>query len=118
MKTKYWIIALAVVFVLCLGLSIYFLLPGESASHVRVYADNQLLYTLPLDTDTQITVTTRYGSNVITVKNGKAAVTEASCPDHYCMDRGYCSSGADIVCLPNRLVLEFTTQQGVDSAAG
>ena len=43
----------------------------------------------------------------IAVKDGKIAVTEASCPDHYCMQRGYCHSGAQIVCLPNRLVISF-----------
>ena len=118
MKTKYWIMAMAVVLVLCLGLSIYFMLPGEAASHVQVYADNQLMHTLPLDKDTQITVTTQYGTNVITIKNGKVAVTEASCPDHYCMERGYQNSGADIVCLPNRLVLKLTDQQAVDAAVG
>lgn len=115
MKTKYWIMVIAVVLFLCLGLSIYFMLPGEVASHVQVYADNQLMHTLPLDKDTQITVTTQYGTNVITVKNGKVAVTEASCPDHYCMERGYQNSGTDIVCLPNRLVLKFTSEQTVDT---
>lgn len=108
MKSKYWIIAIALVLCVAVALSIYFMRPGAAASHVQVYADNRLLHTLSLDTDTQITVTTQYGTNVITVKDGKVAVTEASCPDHYCMERGYRNSGTDIVCLPNRLVLKFT----------
>ena len=58
------------------------------------------------------------GTNTVTVKNGKVAVTEADCPDHYCMKRGYCDSGAQIVCLPNRLVLTFTGASEVDGVAG
>jgi hypothetical protein len=58
------------------------------------------------------------GHNVVTVKGGKVAVTEATCPDHYCMKRGYCDGGADIVCLPNRLVLKFIGEQEVDFVVG
>ena len=57
------------------------------------------------------------GQSVI-VENGKIAVTEASCPDHYCMNRGFCASGTDIVCLPNKLVIHFLGTQTVDAAAG
>ena len=49
---------------------------------------------------------------------GKIAVTEATCPDHYCMKRGFCASGMDIVCLPNKLVIHFIGEQTVDAAAG
>ena len=51
-------------------------------------------------------------------KNGKIGVTDANCPDHYCMDRGMCSSGTQIVCLPNRLIIRFKGQQPVDSVVG
>ncbi|MBQ5653356.1 MAG: hypothetical protein IIV28_00995, partial [Alistipes sp.] len=30
---------------------------------------------------------------MITVQDGKIGVSEATCPDHYCMKRGYCNSG-------------------------
>ena len=118
MKTRTWIILIVLVFLVCVGLSLWLLLPGEPAEAVRVYSEGKLLYTLPLDQDTQVTVSTALGTNVVTVKDGKVAVTEADCPDHYCMDRGFCHSGAQIVCLPNRLVLEFTGQQTLDGVAG
>ena len=51
-------------------------------------------------------------------KDGKIAVTEASCPDHYCMKRGFCNSGTEIVCLPNRLVIQFLDAQEIDAAVG
>ena len=46
------------------------------------------------------------------------AVTEATCPDHYCMKRGFCDGGAQIVCLPHRLVLKFVGESEVDFVVG
>ena len=114
MKTKYWIMLIAGLLVICLGLSL-FLLHHEDAGYVKVIFDGKLLHKLPLSQDTQITVTTDRGTNVITVKDGKVAVTEASCPDHYCVDRGFCSGGVHIVCLPNRMVLEFEGKTNIDA---
>ncbi len=102
---------------LCGGLSLW-LLRGGAAEAVQVWSDGALLYTLPLAVDTQVRVQTEKGYNQITVQEGKVAVTEASCPDHYCMQRGFCDGGLQIVCLPNRLVLKFTGAQEVDGVVG
>lgn len=118
MKTKTWILWISLAFLLCVGLSLWLLLPGTPADAVQVFSEGKLLHTLPLHTDTQVTVTTALGTNVVTVKDGKVAVTQADCPDRYCMDRGWCNSGAQIVCLPNRLVLEFTGSQSIDGVSG
>lgn len=107
MKTKYWILLIAALLALSLGLSLWLFAPRSRANSVKVYSDGKLLHTLDLSEDTTLTVTSDRGSNVITVKDGKIAVTEADCPDQYCQKRGYCSTGPSIVCLPNRLVLEF-----------
>lgn len=118
MKTKTWIAILAAVTAVCLGLSLWLLLPGQPARTVQVISEGKVLYTLSLAEDTQIEVTTDRGTNVITVKDGKVAVTRASCPDGHCMARGFCSGGTQIVCLPNRLVLEFVGDQSVDGISG
>ena len=118
MKTKMWIGALAVVLVICLGLSIWLLFPGEEAELVEVWSEGELLYSLRLDVNQEVVVQSQNGINVVTVKNGKVAVTEADCPDGYCMARGWCSSGTQIVCLPNRLVLKFVGNRIVDGAVG
>ncbi len=118
MKTKGWITILAGVFLVCLALSLWLLLPGEEAELVEVWSEGKLLYSLRLDADQSIEVVSQYGKNIVTIKNSKVAVTQADCPDHYCMDRGWCDSGAAIVCLPNRLVLKFVGNQPVDGAVG
>ncbi len=117
LKTKHWIFLLGGVVAVCLALSAVFL-GGSDADFVQVYSDGKLLYTLALGIDQQKTVQSKYGTNVITVKEGKIAVTHADCPDGYCIKRGFCSGGMQIVCLPNRLVIRFGGQQEVDAAAG
>ena len=117
MKTKFWIAALALALILCIGLSIL-TLGGEEATQAQITSGGKVIRIVDLHIDQEFTVETSDGYNVVTVKDGKIAVTEASCPDHYCMARGFCNSGAQIVCLPNRLVIEFLAEQEIDGIVG
>lgn len=119
MKTRTWILLLAAALVICLGLSVFLLRPQDDAAFAEIISQGKVVKTVDLRVDQQFTVTTpQGGSNVVTVRGGKIAVTEANCPDHYCMDRGFCSSGAQIVCLPNRLVIRFLGEQAIDGVVG
>ena len=119
MKTKYWIALVGTLLLLCLGFSIPLLLPGEAASHAEIISEGRVLHTVDLRIDREISVVNAKGGvNTITVRDGKIAVTQASCPDHYCMHRGMCSSGAQIVCLPNKLVITFVGEPEIDGVAG
>ena len=119
MNTKIWILIFAALLVVCLGLSFFLLQPGEAATHAEIMSEGKVLHTVDLRMDRVIHITTdKGGSNTVTIKDGKIGVTEANCPDHYCMERGFCSNGAQIVCLPNKLVIRFTGVQEVDSVAG
>ena len=118
MKTKGWILVIGLLLALCIGLSIWFLLPRGVANAVEIWSDGVLIDTWPLAVNQSITVAYGDGYNVVTVKGGKVAVTEATCPDHYCVKRGFCDGGAQIVCLPHRLVLKFVGEQEVDFVVG
>ena len=118
LKTKYWIALLSVLLFLCLLISGLTLGNGEAAARARITSDGEVVGTVDLFVDQEFTVETGGGYNVVTVKDGKIAVTEASCPDHYCMARGFCDSGAQIVCLPNKLVIEFLGEPEIDGAVG
>ena len=114
MKTKTWIILFAVIAAACIALSLP-LLRQEEARFARITSKGELVRTVDLLIDQEFTVN---GHNTVTVQDGKIAVTWADCPDHYCMKRGFCSGGTDIVCLPNRLVISFVGEQDVDAAIG
>ena len=114
MKTKVWIVIFAVVAVLCVAASLP-LLFGEEASYAEITSHGTLIKTVSLSIDQEFTVD---GHNPVTVKDGKIAVTWADCPDGYCVSRGFRSSGGDIVCLPNRLVISFVGEQEIDSVVG
>ena len=117
MKTKYWLLALALLLAVCIGLSLL-TLGGKAASRARITSCGKEIRTVDLSFDQQFTVETEDGYNVVTVQDGRIAVTEASCPDHHCMARGFCNSGAQIVCLPNRLVIEFLGEAEIDGIVG
>ncbi len=47
------------------------------------------------------------GRNVLVIEDGVAYLSEASCPDHLCMNMGKIKNvGQSIICLPNRVVVE------------
>ena len=119
MKTRYWILLLSGILILCLGLSIPLLFSGRDAAFAEIISDGQIMKVVDLTVDQEIHITTASGGrNPITVRDGAIGVTEANCPDHYCLDRGMCTGGAQIVCLPNRLIIRFKGSQTVDSIAG
>ena len=118
MKSKTWAIVLAALLLLSI-LACIPLLSGAGAAQARITSHGEVIATVDLSTDRELTVTAPGGgTNTVTVRDGAIAVTAADCPDHYCMDRGYCTGGSQIVCLPNRLVITFLGEAEVDGVAG
>ena len=118
MKSKYWILLFAALIIACGALSFWLFRPGETAEFAEVWSDGTLVKRVSLRVDQSFTVEGENGTNVITVSGGKIGVTEADCPDHYCMHRGMCNSGAQIVCLPNKLVIKFVGGDTIDGVVG
>ena len=117
MKNKYWILIFGVIFAACLLLM---LLPknAEPAARAQVVSDGKIVRIADLGTEQEFTVTVDGGYNVVSVKDGKIAVTAADCPDQYCVRQGFCNSGAQIVCLPHKLVITFLGETEIDGAVG
>ncbi len=68
-----------------------------------------------LDTDAEIRLESENGGyNILIIKDGKADITDASCPDHVCVDqRAISKTGEAITCLPNKTVI---TVVGIEEA--
>ena len=114
MKTKTWLLIFAALIVVCLAL-LFFTYSIENAAFAQITSQGQVIKTVSLHQDQEFTVA---GKNTVTVSGGKIAVTWAECPDQYCVHQGYQNGGRDIVCLPNRLVITFLGDQGIDSVSG
>ena len=69
-----------------------------------------------LTEDTEIRLESENGGyNILVIKNGKADVTEASCPDHVCVDqRAISKTGEAITCLPNKTVITIDGKEEAD----
>ncbi len=117
MKTRYWLLILAGVLLAC-GVAASVFLFCAPATHAQILSDGKILRTVDLRVDQEFTVTNGSGYNVVTVRDGKIAVTNASCPDEYCMRRGWCSGGMQIVCLPNAMIIRFTGEPEIDGVSG
>ena len=114
-KTRWWILIFAALFIFCSLLGFFLLKPADTASQAEIYSNGLFLYRISLLQDQVLSIPASGGGfNQITVKGGKIAVTSASCPDHYCMHRGFCNSGAPIICLPNALEIRFVSSSGPD----
>lgn len=88
--------------------------PAKSA--VRVLSDSETVYAADLAAAEDTTFDVTYGDHVNTVeiRDHRIRVLSADCPDQTCVKMGWLTSAAaPIVCLPHRLVIEFT-----DSADG
>ncbi|SDB38939.1 hypothetical protein SAMN02910317_01944 [Ruminococcaceae bacterium FB2012] len=115
---KFWIAVCAVIFAAGLAWSII-LLTMSHGDKVTVTRDGVVLYTLDLskEPDREFTVEYEGRKNVVEIKDGRIRVKEADCPDHVCVRTGWLTAKIPIVCLPNRLVIEYADSD-LDAVAG
>ena len=81
-----------------------------------IFTDSDHLIDLAVDGEYRIE--SGGGWNILTVSGGKIAVTSASCPTQDCVHHAAADHGAPIVCLPNRLVVQFSTPSELDALLG
>lgn len=63
-----------------------------------------------LDKDREIDI--NGGKNHLVIKNGKADMTEADCPDKLCVNQKAISkNGESIICLPNKVIVEAESNE-------
>lgn len=118
LQTKTWILLLAAV---CLALIALLILQKRSEKPARtaeVYLDGALYRTIDLSEDGVYRIESERGWNELTVRDGRLAVTAASCPNADCVRCGWHNSGPPITCLPNRMTVRFpaASEDEVDGA--
>lgn len=106
---------------LILALIIYFLMSffqGQATHDARavVTVDGKVYGSYPLATDVVERIELPDGRyNLLEIKDGKADVTEASCPDGICVrHRAVSKQSQSIVCLPNKVVVEIESGEDAE----
>lgn len=116
MKKKDWIL---IAVILCVAAAAYLshqLLRNTGAANIIVKVNGEITGTYDLNEDQVISI--NGGSNILEIKNGRADMTEADCPDLLCVHQKPVSAdGENIICLPNKVVVEVEskTKSKIDS---
>lgn len=80
------------------------------AGYVTATVDGTFYGSWPLAKDTSISLSTLYGKNTFTIKDGLVKMTDADCPGQDCLHQNAIrQTDSAIICLPHRLVLEIHT---------
>ena len=104
---------------LCIWAVFRFVHRGE-ADQVKVTVDGSLYGTYDLRKEQTIKIKKNGKvTNTLVIRNGKADMTDADCPDLLCVHQKAIQSGGEtIVCLPNKVVVEVVADNanGKDSS--
>lgn len=104
-KADYIIIAAVVAVVGVLSFFLYFV-NSDSGNTVTVEKDGKIIDTLSLNQDFEKQYEFDGETNTLVIKDGKATMTEANCPDEICVNhKPIDKSGESIICLPHKLVV-------------
>ena len=98
----------AILAVVALGAAALFFLRGEGST-VQVEVDGTVIGIYPLSVDREVEIITGENGeelNLLVIKDGKATVTTATCPDGICAAHKPISrEGESIICLPHKVVV-------------
>ena len=112
--------------VLAVGLLMYFVLPffnqaDLQKAEVLIKQEGQVVKTVPL-TENESAIFTLQGKNgpfTVEVNGGSVRIVESSCPDKYCVKRGWISSaGETIICVPYEVIIYFNSRTSLDAITG
>lgn len=83
-----------------------------SGNTVNIRSGGELIYTIDLSSAEDCKFDIEYNGrvNTVEIKDHMIHVSDADCPDRICVETGWIgekNKSVPIVCLPNRLVIEF-----------
>lgn len=117
MLRKKDVILIAIVILIAGVLALCQRLRAEAGAYLRITVDGVIYGEYPLSENQTIEVYGERGHNRVVISGGAASVTDADCPDGYCMAYAPVSDGGQaIICLPHRMVAEVFAESGAPEA--
>lgn len=109
LKKKDWILIIIIICVAAIAYLSHQLLRDTGAGNAIVKVNGEITGIYDLNEDQEISI--HDGSNILVIKNGKADMVEADCPDQLCVhQKAISASGENIICLPNKVVVEVKSK--------
>lgn len=112
---KIWITVCILIFAVGIIGSLWIIFRPHGKT-VNVIQDGNILYTIDLQQAENQIIEVEYQGrkNIICIENHEIFMSEADCPDHTCIKTGKLSN-YPIVCLPNKLVIEYAENNNTDA---
>jgi len=80
----------------------------KEGAYVVVSVNGQEVSRHALSEDTEVPIGSDETYNILVIKEGRALVRKASCPDGLCVSQGEIKfSGQSIICLPNKVTVRI-----------
>ena len=107
-KARNDLILIAGVTIVALAAFAVLKLTQKTGAYAVIYQNGTETARYSLSQDTTVRIGDNETYNVLVIKNGEAQITEASCPNHLCIQQGKISAdGEMIICVPNKVVVEI-----------
>ncbi len=112
------VLLILIILVLAGGTFLYSRLGRQPGNRVQVAIDGKEYGSWSLDEDRIISIEERGFHNTLQIRDGKASMREADCPDKICVHhKPVCYGGESIICLPHKLVVSVEAgQDGEESS--
>ena len=103
-------VVIGVILLAILGILIF----RTEGNTVKVTVDGKTFGEYSINVDRTVEIKSEFGSNLLVIKDGKAYVEQASCPDGICSShRPIHYDGQSIICLPNKVVVLIDDQNTI-----
>ncbi len=110
-KTRNDIILITVLLLLAFMAALMLFLLKVEGDTVVVSVNGQTFAEYSLGEDRAVEIKNGAEYNLLIIKDGKAYIDHASCPDGICSShRPICHDRESIICLPNKVVVEIRSQ--------
>ena len=110
LKKKDWILILIIVCVAGGAFLFHQVVGGRGANCVTVKVNGEIEGTYSLSEDREVSI--NGGTSILQIKNGKASMISADCPDQLCVHQKAVSMNHEnIICLPNKVVVEVESSE-------
>lgn len=104
------ILIIVIAAIAIMGFLFYSIIGQKNAGQVTIKVNGEIQGTYSLAQDREIEINN--GTNLLHIKDGKADMTDADCPDKLCVNQKAISKNREnIICLPNKVVVEVESSE-------